>query len=205
MGKTWVRSLGWEDPLENEKATHSSILAWRIPWTIQSMGSQRVRHDWAFNSERKEYGTAWGWLFNGRNVLARWACHLLLLLDVTTRSGEPWSPSLPRSALLCEHHSSVQACPVSGMAGSLEACRDEHRTEEIETRRLRQQFLISELFLQAKYNKIYSFSKKWNQIAFFKFCENLTIHLGIIRELHAWLCACSVAQSCLTLCDPHGL
>ena len=47
MWETWVRSLGWEDPLEKGKATHSSILAWRIPWTIQSMGSQRVRHDWA--------------------------------------------------------------------------------------------------------------------------------------------------------------
>ena len=37
MWETWVRSLGWEDPLEKKKATHSSILAWRIPWTIQSM------------------------------------------------------------------------------------------------------------------------------------------------------------------------
>jgi len=50
MRETWVRSLGWEDPLEKEMATHSSILAWRIPWTedpdrLQSMGSQRVRHD----------------------------------------------------------------------------------------------------------------------------------------------------------------
>ena len=45
MWETWVRSLGWEDPLENGKVTHSSILAWRIPWT-QSMGLQRVRHDW---------------------------------------------------------------------------------------------------------------------------------------------------------------
>ena len=44
--KTWVRSLGSEDPLEKGKATHSSILAWRIPWTIQSMGLQRVGHDW---------------------------------------------------------------------------------------------------------------------------------------------------------------
>ena len=105
-------------------------------------------------------------------------------------------------ARLCEHHSSVPACPVPGMAGSLEACRDEHRTEEIETRWPRQQFLISELFLQAKYNKIYSFFKKWNQMTFFKFYENLTMHLGIIRELHAWVRACSVAQSCLTLCDP---
>ena len=40
MQETWVRSLGWEDPLEKEKATHSSILAWRIPWTIQSAKSQ---------------------------------------------------------------------------------------------------------------------------------------------------------------------
>ena len=55
MQETWetrVRSLGWEDPLEEGKATHSSILAWRIPWTeepgkLQSMGSQRVRHDWS--------------------------------------------------------------------------------------------------------------------------------------------------------------
>ena len=39
MRETWVRSLGWEDPLEKGKATHSSILAWRIPWTVQSMGS----------------------------------------------------------------------------------------------------------------------------------------------------------------------
>ena len=46
----WIRSLGQEDPLEKEMATHSSILAWEIPWTedpgrLQSMGSQRVRHD----------------------------------------------------------------------------------------------------------------------------------------------------------------
>ena len=34
MQETWVQSLGWEDPLEKEKATHSSILAWRIPWTV---------------------------------------------------------------------------------------------------------------------------------------------------------------------------
>ena len=50
MQKTWVRSLSWEDPLEKEMATHSSILVWKIPWMeepggLQSMGSQRVRHD----------------------------------------------------------------------------------------------------------------------------------------------------------------
>ena len=45
MQETQIRSLGWEDLLEKGKATHSSTLAWRIPCTIQSMGSQRVRHD----------------------------------------------------------------------------------------------------------------------------------------------------------------
>ena len=52
MRDTWVWSLDWEDPLEKEMATHSSILAWRIPWTeepdgLQPMGSQRVGHNWA--------------------------------------------------------------------------------------------------------------------------------------------------------------
>ena len=50
MRETWVRSLGWEDLLEKEKATHSSTLAWKIPLMeepgrLQSMGSQRVGHD----------------------------------------------------------------------------------------------------------------------------------------------------------------
>ena len=42
MRETWVRSLGWEDSLEKGKVTHSSILAWRMPWTVQSMGLKRV-------------------------------------------------------------------------------------------------------------------------------------------------------------------
>ena len=45
MWETWVRSLVWEDPLEKGKATHASILVWRITGTIQSMGSQRVGPD----------------------------------------------------------------------------------------------------------------------------------------------------------------
>ena len=45
MWETWIRSLGWENPLEKGKATHSSILAWRIPWTVKSVESQRVGHD----------------------------------------------------------------------------------------------------------------------------------------------------------------
>ena len=49
MQETWVQSLGWEDPLEEDMATHSSILAWRIPWTdepggLQPMGSQSQTH-----------------------------------------------------------------------------------------------------------------------------------------------------------------
>ena len=53
MRKTWVRSLGREDPLEKEMVTHSSILAWKIPWTeepgrLQSMGSLRFGHDCDF-------------------------------------------------------------------------------------------------------------------------------------------------------------
>ena len=51
MQETWVQSLGWEDLLKKEMGTHSSILAWKIPWMeepgrLQSMGSQRVRRDW---------------------------------------------------------------------------------------------------------------------------------------------------------------
>ena len=45
MQETQVQSLGWEDPLEEEMATHSSTLAWKIPWTEESMGLQRVGHD----------------------------------------------------------------------------------------------------------------------------------------------------------------
>ena len=48
--ETWVRSLGWEDPLQKEMTIHSSTLAWKIPWTdepgrLQAMGSQRIGHN----------------------------------------------------------------------------------------------------------------------------------------------------------------
>ena len=57
LQETQNQSLGWEDPLEKEMATHSSILAWRIPWTeepgrLQSMGLQRVGHDLATKLQR---------------------------------------------------------------------------------------------------------------------------------------------------------
>ena len=55
MWETWFQTLGWEDDLEKRMATHSSILAWRIPWTekpggLQSMQLQRIRYDWATNT-----------------------------------------------------------------------------------------------------------------------------------------------------------
>ena len=61
MRETWVRFLGQEDPLEKEKAIHSSTLAWKIPWMeepdrLQSMGSQTVRHDWATSLSFTFYG-----------------------------------------------------------------------------------------------------------------------------------------------------
>ena len=68
MRETWVRALGWEDPLEKEMAIHSSTVAWKIPWTeepgtLQFMGSQRVGHDWAtslhWDSEGQGSGS-WG-------------------------------------------------------------------------------------------------------------------------------------------------
>ena len=58
--ETWVQFLGWEDPLEEGMATHSSILAWRIPWTeepggLQFMGLQRVRHDLVTNQKQGHF------------------------------------------------------------------------------------------------------------------------------------------------------
>ena len=54
MQETWVQFLGWEDPLEKEMATHSSILAWRVPWTVAwqallSMGPQELDTTWRRN------------------------------------------------------------------------------------------------------------------------------------------------------------
>ena len=68
MQETQVQSLGQEDPLEREMATHSSILAWKTPWTekpggLQSMGSPRVRHDWAtsLSSHQQIPTKEWEW------------------------------------------------------------------------------------------------------------------------------------------------
>ena len=64
MWETWVWSLGWEDPLEKGKSTHFSILAWRIPWTVYSMGSQRVGlSNFHFHNLRDEVLSLW--IING--------------------------------------------------------------------------------------------------------------------------------------------
>ena len=84
MWETWVRSLGWEDPLEKEMATHSSILAWRIPWMeepggLQSARSQRVVHNWATSLtqslERRQHIKPVG---GAVGVLGRWRQRTLM-------------------------------------------------------------------------------------------------------------------------------
>ena len=74
MQEIWVRSLGQEDPLEKSMAAHSSILAWRIPWTeepgrLQSMGLQRVRYDWVTSTFT--FRLAFCWFFMSSS--APWA------------------------------------------------------------------------------------------------------------------------------------
>ena len=83
MRETGVRSLGWEDPLEKEMATHSSTLAWKILWTekpgrLQSMESQRVGHDWVTSLS---FFLFWMWLkwqgtsaSSGYPLRAPWTC-----------------------------------------------------------------------------------------------------------------------------------
>ena len=96
MQETQVQSLGWEDPLKEEMATHFSILAWRIPWTeepgeLQSMGSQRVRHDWALMHTRvlsSVQSLSRVWLFATPWTAARQASRSI------TNS---WSPPKPLS------------------------------------------------------------------------------------------------------------
>ena len=81
MQKSLVPSLGWEDPLEKEVATHFSIFAWRIPWTeilgrLKPMGLQRVRHNWTANFQCQ--GNA-GFVYN---TVSPWVCH-------------NWCPAIP--------------------------------------------------------------------------------------------------------------
>ena len=93
MRETQVQSLGWEDPLEKEMETHSSTLAWKIPWMeepgrLQSMGLQRVRHDWAtslhFTRFRAHPNPMWPYLNLIRPV------KVLFLNKVTVTESHFW-------------------------------------------------------------------------------------------------------------------
>ena len=87
MQVTWVQSLGWDHPLEKEVATHSSIFAWRIPWTeepggLQSMGLQRVRHNWATNTYILLYFLFQNFIFYLGDGICVPADKILILLEL---------------------------------------------------------------------------------------------------------------------------
>ena len=120
MQETWVWSLGWEDPLEKEMATHSSILAWRIPWMeepggLQSMVSQRVRHDWATSLTHSA-------------IISRVTMHSL---DVLLSRLEPVYCSMSGSLLLLDLHTDFSGGRSGGLVlPSLEfstVCCDPHK------------------------------------------------------------------------------
>ena len=99
MREIWGGSLGWEDPLEKGMATHSSILAWRIPWTedpdkLQSMGSQKVGHDERLTliiCSREPLHK--GKTFDHQLPIYPWSSHQCLLRDEKMRR-EPKAPKI---------------------------------------------------------------------------------------------------------------
>ena len=100
----WVQSLGWEDALEEEMATHSSILAWRIPWTeepggLQSVGLQRVRHDWVTElMDHSPPGSSVHGILQAR--ILEWVA--MPFLRGSSQPREPWSPVLKTDSLPAE-------------------------------------------------------------------------------------------------------
>ena len=92
MLENWVQSLGWEDPLEKGKATHSSMLAWRIPWTVYPMRSQRIRQDWVTLTQLIFAHTVWNWWqvgFSGDFSPADSPSRYMLFLALTPET-QPW-------------------------------------------------------------------------------------------------------------------
>ena len=89
MWETWALSLSWEDPLEKGKATHFSILAWRISWTVWSMGSQRVRHDWATELNWTELDS----ILKSRDITLPTKVHLVkaMVFPVVMYGCESWT------------------------------------------------------------------------------------------------------------------
>ena len=124
--ETWVQSLGREDPLEEGTATHSSILARRIPWTeesggLQFMGSQRIRHDWATNMmiqkgkclgvsnlRKAELVLSPGpfWSFGPQNWLCVSPLSCLVGSSETSFWGKP-KVRLSLAWILCSNHNTV--------------------------------------------------------------------------------------------------
>ena len=105
MRETWVQSLGREDPLEKEMATHSSILAWRIPWTeepggLRSTGLQRVGHNWATSLTHSLnvsllniyfdyylFGRAWCYLQHSGSSVLIVACGIFSCINLIVACG----------------------------------------------------------------------------------------------------------------------
>ena len=120
MWETWVQSLGWEDVLEKEMATHSSILAWKIPWIeepgrLQSLGSQRVGHDSETSLSLFTYAVSLIKSPSTVQVLSSWKsalCWVLLLLSCQAVSNSLQPHGLQHTRPPCPTLSS-RVCPSS--------------------------------------------------------------------------------------------
>ena len=115
MWETWVWSLGWEDPLEKGKVTYSSILAWKIPWTIQSMGSHRVGHDWVTFIPLA--AKIWTWFRLANHIQLSDICLVVLFShQIVSNSLQPHKSQHAR--LLCPSLTSrvcSDSCPLNQM------------------------------------------------------------------------------------------
>ena len=117
MWETWVRSLGWQDPLQKEMAAHSSILAWRIPWMeepggIQSTGSQRVGHNWATSLHFQMWlGFVLPWQGSQAGSPV-WDLNPFLLGEICSCDILPYVGHLPRSVSQLQCISAPFSCVV---------------------------------------------------------------------------------------------
>ena len=84
--ETWVRSLGWEDPLKEDMATHSSILAWRIPWMEESGGLQSLGYKESDTTER--LSTAHSTYLRGNRGVMNWDLYKIITMGMTGNKGE---------------------------------------------------------------------------------------------------------------------
>ena len=132
--ETQLQSLGQKDLLEKEMATHSSILAWKIPWTeesgrLQSMGSQRVRHDWATSLSLSWVLLAVGELLNlslPQFFFCKWKYHVICLFGLLWRSHELIFEKHLESERKWKLLSCVRLFVTPGTIQSMEFSRPEH-------------------------------------------------------------------------------